>query len=159
MAQRQSSALCALHNLIPHVHWRGHDLLGDEDDNRVFLDKWCLSQVASIRNEPVGLLVAFRQDRHLEAGAGPHVYLHRLAVRGDWQRSGIGTALISQLARSMTATGAVASSEIVAQTNDGASNEGVLAFYRAQGFIAVGRKNYPDKVDVVLRRRLDAWPA
>lgn len=156
-ARRQRDHLLALHNLIPYVEWSEHDLMADSGpDGRPFWGRWQMSLVARVRGRPVGLLVTYLrtpEDRHPLESA----YIHRLAVAETWQRRGVGTGLMHaavnwyfrQLPWLLTVT---------SQTNDEASNQGVLDFYTAMSFTPTYAVIYPDKRDILLEIERDHGP-
>lgn len=153
-ARRHQGQLLTLHNLIPYVEWSEQDLMADRGPGgRPFWARWQMSLAARVRGSPVGLLVAYLrepEDRHPLESA----YIHRLAVAKDWQRRGIGEALVCaaigwyfrQLPWLLTVT---------SQTNDELCNQGVLDFYTAMGFGRAYGVMYPNKRDILLELERD----
>lgn len=158
LAERFTSELLALHNLIPHVTWTDEDLLSDLDEarRREYFGKWSLSLCALYEAAPVALLVAYIRRDNVR-GSPPSLYIHRLAVAEEHQRNRVGGQL-TQLAVDAYFRTVPGLKVVTVQTNDTADNEGVISFYRSLGFKDFSRVAYRSKQDVLLRyRRIDRW--
>jgi [ribosomal protein S18]-alanine N-acetyltransferase len=84
---------------------------------------------------------------------GDTVDLHRIAVRADHRRRGVGTALLETALASVREEGA---QRVLLEV--GAENHGAIAFYEAEECTEIDRRPryYRDGADaVVMRRRLD----
>jgi inosine/xanthosine triphosphate pyrophosphatase family protein/GNAT superfamily N-acetyltransferase len=157
-ARRHTKALLAIHDQIPHVRWSPAELLAEDEERALAHDaRWQMSAVVRRGREPVALLIAYLRgadDRHPLESA----YAHRLAVRKDWQRRGVGSALM-KLAVSWYFTSLPWLLTVTTQTNDEPGNSGVLEFYEKLAFRRSYPVLYPDKRDVLLEFDRARWIA
>lgn len=134
-------------NIIPFIHWNVEDLLSHKED--YYHNKWNYSYYAiNDEDEIVGVLIAY-----FRLADGKHIfdslYLHRLAVRPDYQNRGIGTEMLSYFVNA-------AFHEIpwllniTAQTNQNDRNEYVIQFYHKFGFRDMYQVDYPEKTDILM---------
>lgn len=150
IADQNTSALLAIHNLIPKVKWRPADLMRTHAlrEDRQYLDKWRLSFVVKRQDTFVGLLLAYAR-KPSESHPMIAIYVHRFAIHGRFQRMGIGTQLLAfAVAAFFEAAPWLLTVSI--QTNDDVKNRHVLRLYERLHFRRCYRVNYPDKRDWLL---------
>ena len=132
-------------NIIPHISWTIDDLLSQAND--YYGNKWNYSYVIKHGNTIVGVLISYfrhADDRHIFDS----LYIHRFAVRPDYQKQGIGTkALKFFINESFSEIPWLLN--ISCQTNDCKDNEYVMQFYKNIGFVEMYNVYYPDKKDML----------
>lgn len=158
LVQAHLSEIEDLHQSIPHTRTRFQDLFhsATSSDGAPYRMRNQLSFLLFDKSRCIGMAISyFREAPHALIES---VYLHRLAIHGDFRRRGLGTALLklsintylNQLPWLLT---------ITAQTNFESANEGVMSFYHQLGFRRVGTVAYPDKTDILMEMTRDYWEA
>lgn len=138
-------------NIIPHISWSTEELFFEND---YFGNKWNYSLAAvNSANKVVGVLIAYfrmADNRHILDS----LYIHKLAVRKDYQDIGIGTEMLRYfIFQSYKCIPWLLN--ITVQTNNSYENQYVIDFYKKMGFIDFYKIPYPDKTDIlfVLERK------
>lgn len=150
VADRDATAIVAIHNLIPKVRFQHSDLLRETSsgDERAYLEKWRLSFIVKQGEVIIGLLLAY-----MRAPAEQHpmfaVYVHRFAIHQDFQRRGIGTQLLA-FATAAFFEAAPWLLTVSIQTNDDSENSHVIRMYERLRFRFCYRVTYPEKLDRLL---------
>lgn len=142
-----SQELLDIINIIPFIHWSYDELISQKLD--YYNNKWNYSYIATNENNIIiGVLIAYFR-RADSKNIFDSLYLHRLAIRPDYQKMGIGTELL----RYFINTAFVNIPwllNITAQTNDNASNGYVLRFYHEFGFQDMYHVQYSNKLDILM---------
>lgn len=133
-------------NIIPHINWSKSDLLSQNED--YYGDKWNYSYVIFKNSEIIGVLISYfrlADDKHIFDS----LYLHRFAIKPEYQNLGIGTEVIKYfIQRSFEEIPWLLN--ISAQTNLEVSNIYVINFYKKLGFKETYNIVYPNKTDILL---------
>ena len=132
-------------NIIPHISWTIDDLLSQSND--YYGNKWNYSYVIKHGNVIVGVLIAYfrhADDKHIFDS----LYIHRFAIRPDYQKRGIGTeALKYFIGKSFSEIPWLLN--ISCQTNNCRDNDYVIQFYKSIGFVEMYNVYYSDKIDIL----------
>ena len=147
-ASQERETIRALTQLIPYVGETYDVLEPDRAKNPKFPEKWRLSVAALVGDQLVAVLVAYLRESS-QTHPMMSVYLHRLAVFGQYQRKGIGSALVAYAATTYFRHIPWLLSVSV-QTNDEPGNQHVLRMYERLGFRRCKRVRYPNKTDWLL---------
>ena len=114
--ERDGEAIVALGADQPWENWTKDNLLAERTD------KWKLSVLATLAENPVGYAVA---SRH-----GQTVHLHHLIVGAQWRAFGIGTALLQHVLENAHRYGA---SQLTLKVHR--QNTRAIHFYQQYGFV------------------------
>lgn len=148
-----SQAFCKKHakeildiiNIIPHIQWNEKDLFIEHD---LYKNKWEYSFVVSNETgDIIGVLLAYfrlEDEKHIFDS----IYIHKLAIKKEYQKHGIGSSLI-RFFINYVFSGIKWLNNISLQTNDEDSNREVIRFYEKNGFWRMYRLHYPDKIDLL----------
>lgn len=145
--QKHYDELLSIVNIIPYIHWTVKDLLSQAED--YFGNKWNYSYVVKNNtDEAIGIIIAYfrlADSKHIFDS----LYIHRFAIKPEYQNIGIGTESLKYfLQKSFVEIPWLLN--ISVQTNDNASNEHVIRFYRNIGFEDTYNIFYPNKKDILL---------
>lgn len=146
--------LTNIHNLIPFQNWPNLELLDSYDKTRIYFNKWQLSSLAYYGKIPVGICTAF-VNRNSKWQPNPYLYFHRLAVLPEHRNAGLGRALFLRSLNQMTTIERLGEiSDVILQTpianKNGEEFKSVEWFYQSMGFVRLGLKEYPNKIDSVM---------
>ncbi|MFC1453179.1 GNAT family N-acetyltransferase [Verrucomicrobiota bacterium] len=157
LASTHADFLVDVHNSIPFQYWTVDDLLSDNDATRTFHGKWELSTLAVARDEtPMGFCIGFEIPPDGVHYPRPGVYMHRMSLAPAYRQRGVGAILHSEtlwraLQRGLRIVQTQGTPPVIyGQTNKDGGNERIIAFHRDAGFRTIGRKQYPDRSDVVM---------
>ncbi len=163
-AARHAPLLVAIHNDIPFQHWTEQDLIADSDDRRTFHGKWELSALAiTADGTPMGFCIAFELEPDHRYYEHPGIYMHRMSLASPYRRRQVGALLHAEALWRAFCRGAQITAPVGApvrvygQTNERPENSRVLEFHRDAGFRPVGRKPYPDRVDVIMEMTVESF--
>ena len=156
-----SEELCKIHceeileiiNIIPYIHWTEEELFLDKD---FFKNKWLYCLVVTDSNHKIiGVLIAYfrlADDNHIIDS----LYLHKLAIKPEYQNKGIGTELIKYFI-SKSYTEITWLWNISVQTNDEIKNKYVIDFYQKAGFSKYYNIEYANKIDTLMVYERDVF--
>lgn len=150
ISKKEAELLCddilSLINIIPHLNNDKDDLF--EERNPKY-SKWEHSICAYNETmEIIGILLAYyieSDDKHDMSS----LYIHRLAIKKEYQKHGIGKQLLSYFLKTSFETIPYLNT-ISIQTNQEYDNQYVIDFYHSMGFIDKYTIQYPDKLDILM---------
>lgn len=146
MALKRCEEILSIINLIPYIQSSRSELFEERNPCH---SKWEHSVgVFNANDEIIGVLLAYyrkKDDRH----DFNSLYIHRLAVKKEYQKRGIGTKLVTFFLR--TNFDSNSSLDLISiQTNKEPQNQHVIDFYRDIGFENRYLIQYPDKLDILM---------
>ncbi len=156
-----SKELCKIHcmeileiiNIIPHIHWTEKELFFEKD---FFKNKWQYSFIVTdSANVIIGVLLAYfrlTDNKHIMDS----LYIHKIAIKPEFQNNGIGTELIKYFIKKSYAE-IDWLWNISVQTNDEISNKYVIDFYQKIGFSKYYNIEYIDKTDILMVYERDVF--
>ncbi len=157
-AEIEADRLAELAALIPGVDYTTDDILAEsKSDGRVLAGKWDHSFVLCDNDRPVGLVMGYeRAAEENDQYPKPTLYMSELAVDPEYRGGGCATVLVRAfLARALNdgALKHLDNAELAysLQTNEAEWNESVRRLYERFGFIVSGRKQYPNRADVIMQ--------
>lgn len=146
MALERYEEIVSIINLIPYIQSNKNELF---EERNPWYSKWEHSiGVFNLNDEIIGVLLAYnrkKDDRH----NFDSLYIHRFAVKKEYQKRGIGTNLLTFFLK--TNFYSDQSLELISiQTNKEPRNQHVIDFYRNIGFEDKYLIQYPDKLDILM---------
>ena len=155
-ATEHLSRLYELVKLIPGVHYEPEDLLATaKPDGRIMHAKWQHSYVIVDDQTPVGFIMGYEREAETnDLYPSNSLYISELAVDPAYQHHGYARKLLARQLKDTLHRGFAELDGAVrfsVQTNSVDWNEPVRQLYQSFGFQAVGRKQYPNRTDVVMR--------
>lgn len=146
MALRRHEEILSIINLIPYIHSSMNDLF---EERNPYYSKWEHSiGVFNLNDEIVGVLLAYYRKKD-NLHDFDSLYIHRFAVKKEFQKRGIGTKVITYfLKTNFDSNGSL--DYISIQTNKELQNQHVINFYRKIGFEDKYLIKYPDKLDILM---------
>lgn len=135
--------------------------MADEIRGRKFPNKWELSQMlvsSDNHNSPIGLSIAYYRVKSSEYLPFNSVYLHRGAIKTEHRHKGVGKAMVGFALKNAfefveghpELFSEENSYKVTMQTNDEPSNRDRIDLYKGLGGEIIGKKAYPDKVDIII---------
>jgi GNAT superfamily N-acetyltransferase len=145
-----------LHNLIPFQHWTIGELFASGDKSRNYYLKWQLSHFATLGKRVVGVCIGFF-DRDSKP-ADPFFYIHRIVVAKKHRRQKIGSSLVKAFCHTALEASQTSYTVVVQTPMPGPESDAISAFkfYKTIGFVPVGVKSYPNRLDIIFQQRIEA---
>lgn len=146
IALRYCEEILSIINLIPYIQSSKVELF--EERNPCY-SKWEHSiGMFNSRDEIVGVLLAYYRERDNRHSFNS-LYIHRFAVKKEYQKRGIGTELLTYFLKSNFKL--YYSFDLISiQTNKEPKNQHVIDFYKNIGFEERYLIQYPNKLDVLM---------
>jgi len=136
---------------IPQVIITKDEILAGKKGERVLYGKWDLSLIVMQENKVIAVLIVYERKGENNVQYPFHtLYLSDLAVHPDYQRHGIGKALLEYVIDSTKSKGLKyleGEPNISIQTNKAEFNSYVQHFYESLGFVKRAEKIYEDRID------------
>lgn len=154
-AEDHIKQLVDIANLIPEVDYSSDDILADSKGDRLIQNKWNHSLVAlNNAGEPVAFITGYER---MAEGNNQYpentLYVSELAVAEQWQKKGLAKRLLRDFFHLNNDLGFLSLEgelNYSIQTNSADWNQHVVDLYGSFGFIQRARKEYPNRVDIVL---------
>ena len=97
LAKEHATALAAIANQIPLIDYSAADILAEHKGDRIFHGKWEHSLLVLDENIPVSFIMAYEREAERNEQYLKHsLYISELLVAEQYQRQGIGSALITK---------------------------------------------------------------
>lgn len=155
-ARKYESEIIYLHNLIPYQLWKSSDLFKEKDENREYIHKWQISQIAFENSKPIGICISFYCNKD---NFNKYLYVHRLSVDQNYRLQGIGRKLCIECCKSFREyVSKTECDEIRVQSPKDdylIQHETVSGFYKKIGFKPNGFKNYSNRIDIIYTANID----
>jgi len=157
LAQKHALTFAKIADQTPLVDYTEKEILADKKGDRVFHGKWDHSLVVFDQSRPIAFIMGY--ERNAEGNdqyPDNSLYISEFGVLKTYQKQGIGRQLIKlflDLNKKLLCLDGMMIYSI--QTNSADFNQHVQNLYKSFGFKHQANKEYDNRTDVVLIKRLD----
>lgn len=157
LAQKHASTFAKIADQIPLVDYTEKEILAEKKEDRVFHGKWNHSLVVFDQSKPIAFIMGYeRKAEGNDQYPKNSLYISELGVLRTYQKQGIGRQLVKlflDLNKKFLYLDGMMIYSI--QTNSADFNQHVQNLYKSFGFKHQASKEYNNRTDVILVKRLD----
>ena len=144
--------IVSLLNLIPKSNYKISDVIREKKGERILYGKWEHSLILFDKDKIVGVLIGYeRKKENNNLYSENSFYINEISVHKDYQGYGLGKYLMTYFLENTKEFIYLSGKRIFKiQTEDSSKNIKVENFYKSLGFYEAGRKEYPEKFDIIM---------
>lgn len=147
-AEAECERIAELLNRIPLLDYTNEDVLSEVSyRGKPLTGKWDQSLIAVAGDQIVAVLIAHQKQADPPWYPEDSCYLSEVVTDSEWEGRGIARQLTE---RWLASTAHLAPHSL--QTNSRAENQPVIDFYKRMGFEEVARKEYDNRIDMMMYR-------
>ena len=154
IAKKHISELIEIICQIPLVDYSCEQIMAEKKETRIFFGKWKHSLAMIHNNKIIGVIIGYERQSEMNKRYPENtVYISEFGINKEYQKRGLGKKLIRVFIGYNKKMGFKHLEGVLnfsVQTNSANWNQHVIDLYKSFGFQPRAKKEYDNRIDVVL---------